>query len=82
MQNKRLSSEIDRLNQAKQELEQDIAELRIRYADEAALQKRLNEQLSLFVVLFAEIESLRKRVADKERECEEVRRSSLAPFRV
>lgn len=70
------------MNQTKQELEQDIGELRIRYSDEAALQKRLNEQLSLFVVLFAEIESLRKRVKDKEREVEEVRRSSLAPFRV
>jgi hypothetical protein len=33
------------------------------------------------VVLFAEIESLRKRVKDKEKEVDEVRRSSLAPYR-
>jgi hypothetical protein len=33
------------------------------------------------VVLFAEIESLRKRVKDKEQEVKDVRRSSLAPFR-
>lgn len=38
--------------------------------------------MALFVVLFAEIESLRKRVKDKEKEVEEVRRTSLAPYRV
>jgi hypothetical protein len=31
--------------------------------------------------MFAEIESLRSRVQEKEREVEEVRRSSLAPYR-
>jgi hypothetical protein len=51
------------------------------FSDEAALTKRINEHLALFVVLFAEIESLRKRVKDKEKEVDEVRRSSLAPYR-
>ena len=37
--------------------------------------------MALFVVLFAEIESLRKRVKDKEKEVEEVRRTSLAPYK-
>lgn len=32
------------------------------------------------MILFAEIESLRRRVKDKEKEVEQVRRSSLAPF--
>lgn len=36
----------------------------------------------MFVVLFAEIESLRIRVKDKEKEVEEVRRTSLAPFKI
>lgn len=36
--------------------------MRIRYVDEASLHLRLNEHLTLFVVLFAEIESLRIRV--------------------
>lgn len=31
------------------------------------------------VILFAEIESLRKRVTDKEKEVEDVRRRSLSP---
>ena len=47
-----------------------------------ALQRRINEHMALLVVLFAEIESLRKRVKDKEKEVEDVRRSSLAPFKV
>lgn len=55
----------------------EISELRIRFADEAALHKRINEHMALMVVLFAEIESLRQRVKDKEKEVEDVRRSSL-----
>lgn len=55
--------------------------MRVRFSDEAALTKRINEHLSLFVVLFAEIESLRKRVKDEERKVDDIRRSSLAPFR-
>lgn len=50
-----------------QEKEEDLNELKLRFSDEAALVKRIQEHLSLFVVLFAEIESLRKRVKDKER---------------
>ena len=50
--------------------------------DDMSLQRRINEDMALMVVLFAEIESLRKRVKDKEREVEDVRRSSLAPFKV
>jgi hypothetical protein len=45
------------------------------------MSKRINEHLALFVVLFAEIESLRKRLKNSEHEIDEVRRSSLAPYR-
>lgn len=76
-----MSEEIDRLNKLVQEKEDDLSELKLRFSDEAALVKRIQEHLALFVVLFAEIESLRKRVKDKEKEVEDVRRSSLAPFR-
>lgn len=58
----------------------EISELRLRYVDDNALEKRINEHLALFVVLFAEIESLRKRVKDKEKEVNDVRRSSLATY--
>lgn len=37
--------------------------------------------MALMVVLFAEIETLRQRVKDKEKEVQEVRRSSLAPLK-
>ena len=40
----------------------DLEDLRLALADQAALQKRINEDMALMVVLFAEIESLRKRV--------------------
>jgi hypothetical protein len=70
------------LNQIIEGVRLEIEELRIRFGDEAALNKRITEHMSLMVVLFAEIESLRQRVKDKEREVEDVRRSSLVPFKV
>lgn len=76
-----LNEEIDRLSVLVEEKEQDLGEIKLRFSDEAALVKRIQEHLGLFVVLFAEIESLRRRVKDKEKEVEDVRRSSLAPFR-
>lgn len=36
-------------------METDLAEYKLRYVDENALHKRINEHLGLFVVLFAEI---------------------------
>lgn len=62
--------------------EKQIETLNLSLSNDVSLQKRINEHLALMVVLFAEIESLRKRVKDTEREVEDVRRSSLAPFRV
>lgn len=76
-----MNEEIDRLTRILTERDEEISELRVRFSDEAALTKRINEHLSLFVVLFAEIESLRKRVKDEEKKVDDIRRSSLAPFR-
>lgn len=45
------------------------------------MDRRLKEQLSLIVVLFAEIETLRKRIDDKEKEIEVVRRESLVTLK-
>jgi predicted RNase H-like nuclease (RuvC/YqgF family) len=75
-----LSAEIDRLNKIVEQLQAELAELRIMFADQTALSKRINEHMALMVVLFAEIESLRLRLRNKEKEVEDVRRSSLAPF--
>ena len=81
MQVKVLNEEIDRLTVLVDQKEEDLGDIKLRFSDETALVKRIQEHLSLFVVLFAEIESRRKRVKDKEKEVEDVRRSSLAPFR-
>jgi chromosome segregation ATPase len=74
-----LSEEINRLQSENEDLEAQAKEVRLRLSEESALQKRVGEQLALMVVLFAEIESLRRRVGEKEREVEEVRRRSLSP---
>lgn len=82
MQNKVLSEEIKRLNGINSDLEEQARDVRLRLTDETALQKRMNEHLSLMVILFAEIETLRNRVREKEMEVVEVRKSSLAPHMV
>jgi len=53
----------------------------MKYVEFSSLTNRIKEHLLLFVVLFAEIESLRARVLEKDKEVEEVRRSSLAIYR-
>ena len=53
----------------------------MKYVEYSSLSGRIKEHLLLFVVLFAEIESLRSRVLEKEKEVEEVRRSSIAIYR-
>lgn len=80
--NKVLSEEIKRLNGINSDLEEQARDVRLRLTDETALQKRMNEHLSLMVILFAEIETLRNRVREKEMEVVEVRKSSLAPHMV
>jgi hypothetical protein len=77
-----LSAEIDRLTQLVQQLRGDLSDTRLLLIDQMALQKRIEEHMALFVVLFAEIETLRLRVSQTEHECEAVRRSSLTPHRV
>ena len=67
MQNRMLSAEIERLQQLNEQHSADLEELRLALADQSALQKRINEYMALMVVLFAEIESLRRRVKDTER---------------
>ena len=54
----------------------------MRNSEGVSLQKRVEEQLALLVVLFAEVESLRARLTSSEKECEDVRRSSIVPCRV
>lgn len=59
-----LSAEVDRLNELVRQLKQELSDTRLRLIDQMALEKRLEECLALMVILFAEIETLRNRVAD------------------
>jgi deoxyadenosine/deoxycytidine kinase len=60
---------------------EESKELRLILSQDHAFERRIREQLSLIVILCAEIESLRKRVEEKEREVEDVRRESLVPLK-
>lgn len=57
-----LSREIDRLSEENVRMKDELAILRLRITNEVSLQKRIEEQLGLLVVLFAEVESLRSRL--------------------
>lgn len=61
-------NEIKRLKEENNMLKQRVEDLGISLSDEIALEKRVQEHMALLVVLFAEIESLRSRIADKEKE--------------
>ena len=80
MKIKVLQDEVIRLTDLLQKNEEYTKKLTGHVCQESDLQKRVQEHLALFVVLFAEIESLRQRLIYKEEEVETVRRSSLAPF--
>jgi hypothetical protein len=41
-------------------------EFRLKLSDHSSLQNRVNQDLGLMVVLFAEIESLRRRIEERE----------------
>lgn len=79
--NRVLNSEIDRLNALISELETENAQLKLSLVNINDLQLKIQDLLMLSVQLFAEIESLRSRVKDKERQVDEMRRSSLAAYR-
>lgn len=64
-----------------EQLREEIKELRLVLSQDHAFERRVREQLSLIVILCAEIESLRRRVEEKEREVEDVRRESLVPLK-
>jgi hypothetical protein len=68
--------------QLSEDLTQQLKEVRLRLTDEHALEEKIKQQMVLFVMLCAEIDSLRKRVVQTEQECEEVRRGSISPIKV
>lgn len=51
-------------------------------ADSSSLERRVSQDLSLMVVLFAEIESLRERLSERDDEALSLRRQLVSQFRV
>ena len=72
-----LNQEIDRLNVIIDENNKELEQWRYKYVEYASLTKVLNENLLIFVLLFIEIESLRRRVTEKQEEVDSLRNSSL-----
>jgi len=72
---------MDRVNEENKQLTDHNHILNKHYVAFDALQMKVSELLVRIVMLSTEVESLRVRVRDKEKENEEIRRSSLAPFR-
>jgi hypothetical protein len=60
-----LQDEVIRLTDIKEKNEKYITELTNHRCQEGDLQKRVSEHMALFVILFAEIESLRHRLVSK-----------------
>lgn len=76
-----LAQEIDRLTGEKAGLEDDLVKIRLRYADNIAFEQKHEMLCMSFVLVFAEVEELRSRIAEKEAQFEEMRKSYLAPVR-
>lgn len=73
-----MTTEIERLNKFINDQKTELDQWRFKYAEHSSLHHRLQEQLALLVLCFAEIETLRNRVKEKEAETEQVRRSTIA----
>lgn len=79
--NRVLNAEIDRLNLLINELETENSQIKLKLVNINDLQLKITNLLMLCVQLFAEVEALRSRVKDKEKQVDEMRRSSLAAYR-
>lgn len=62
-------------------LEEDIKKLRLRYSDQISAETRHEAMCMSFVLMAAEVESLRARVSEKEVQFQEMRKSILEPVR-
>ena len=72
-----LGAEMDRLVGENKGLEEDISKLRLRYANNIAVETKHENQYLQFVMLFVEIESLRARLSEKESQADQIRKSVL-----
>lgn len=76
-----LGSELDRLTQLNKGLEEDNKVMRLKYSNSINIDKREQEFNLITVLMAAEIESLRKRIEERETTVDEMRKSILDPIR-
>ena len=75
-----LGVEIDCLRVENRAFDEDIKKMRLKYSDSISLEKKKLVMLQNFLMA-AEIESLRRRVDEREISVEELRKSILEPVR-
>lgn len=72
-----MGAEIDRLRSENKNFDEDIRKMRLKYSENMSWEKK-EEGFNLKVVLMAlEIESLRRRIDEREMSVEEMRKSIL-----
>ena len=76
-----LGAEIDRLMGENKGLEEDISRLRLRYADNIKADFRHEQLCVQFVMMSVEIEGLRARLAEREIQVDQIRKSVLEPIK-
>jgi hypothetical protein len=76
-----LSGEIGRLSSENINLSEEVNSCKLALSGETASEQRAEEQLSTFVLLFAEVEALRSRLRDSEKELESSRIQQLSRYR-
>lgn len=77
-----LSEEIDRLTYENKSQLDDLERLKLRFSETLSIEKRHEQFCMSFVLMASEVESLRSRVLEKDREVESMRKSMLMSARV
>ncbi|KAM3135751.1 hypothetical protein pb186bvf_012148 [Paramecium bursaria] len=76
-----LLNDIDRLQKIIQEQNLEIENLQLRYSEQFNIGTKMQEQLSLIALCWAEIQSLRSLVIDKDKEIEKIRNQMLENYK-
>ena len=76
-----LGAEIDRLRAENKAFDEDARRIRLKFSDGLASEKKQEDFNLLTVLMAVEIESLRRRVDEREVNIDEMRKSILEPVR-
>ena len=74
-----LMFEVESLTKSDEENKKEITMYRQKFLDMSSVTEQMNQFLAIYVVLFAELDSLRNRIKEKEQENIDLRRKSFMP---